>query len=133
MIKVMIVDDQMIARSAIKKVLETDPAIIIAGEAMDGVDALKKIPDMQPDVITCDMEMPNMNGVQLMMKLRDLHPHIGVVVLSSITQPDSAKEKICLNLGAAAVLAKPGNAYAQLNPVQNAKELIQSLYKAKRK
>jgi len=107
MIRVMIIDDSILARKALEKTFQTDPEFEVVGMAGNGREALEKIPQCTPTVVTCDLEMPVMDGVETLMHLRQKHPGLKVVILSSLTQPNSKKEQICKNLGAHAVLAKP--------------------------
>ena len=107
MIRVMIIDDSLLARKAIETVLEEDPEISIVGSAPNGKVALPLIAEHKPQVVTCDLEMPEMDGVHTLMEIRKQFPQVKVIILSSLSQPNSPKEKLCRNLGAYAVLAKP--------------------------
>lgn len=127
MIRVMIVDDSLLARNAIQQALEGDPQIMVVGTTSNGEEALNRMMELKPAVITCDMEMPVMDGVQTLMQVRSHHPHVRVIVLSSLTQPNSVKEQLCHNLGAFAVLAKPQK-HSNLNAVENAGDLIQAIH-----
>ena len=71
MIKVMLVDDQNLVRKGVRSLLELSDDIEIAGEASDGLEALEKIPEIQPDVILLDMRMPRLNGLETLQKLQD--------------------------------------------------------------
>jgi two-component system chemotaxis response regulator CheB len=126
MIRVLIVDDSLLARNAIQRALEQDPEIRVVGMASNGEEALEKIADLNPSVMTCDMEMPVMDGVQTLMQVRKQYPGVKVIVLSSITQPNSTKEQICRNLGAFAVMAKPVR-QSNLNAVTDGDELLQHI------
>ncbi len=107
MIRVMIIDDSLLARKAIETAIEGDPEISIVGTAPNGKVALPLIGEHKPQVVTCDLEMPEMDGVHTLMEIRKQYPQVKVIILSSIVQPNSPKEKLCRNLGAHAVLAKP--------------------------
>jgi two-component system chemotaxis response regulator CheB len=126
MIRVLIVDDSLLARNAIQRALEQDPEIQVVGMASNGEEALEKIADLNPSVMTCDMEMPVMDGVQTLMQVRKQYPAVKVIVLSSLTQPNSTKEQICRNLGAFAVMAKPVR-QSNLNAVTDGGELLQHI------
>lgn len=126
MIRVLIVDDSLLARNAIQRALEQDPEVQVVGTAGNGEEALDKIADLQPAVLTCDMEMPVMDGVQTLMQVRKQYPHIKVIVLSSLTQPNSQKEQICKNLGAFAVMAKPVK-QSNLNAITDGSELLHNI------
>ena len=62
-IRVMVIDDSVLARTMITQGLSRNPRIEIAGTAFNAVDALAKVPQLKPDVITSDIEMPGMNGI----------------------------------------------------------------------
>jgi len=126
MIRVLIVDDSLLARNAIQRALEQDPEVQVVGLAANGEEALDKIAELSPAVMTCDMEMPVMDGVQTLMQVRKQYPEIKVIVLSSITQPNSTKEQICRNLGAYAVMAKPVK-QSNLNAITDGTELLQHI------
>jgi two-component system chemotaxis response regulator CheB len=126
MIRVLIVDDSLLARNAIQRALEQDAEVQVVGTAGNGEEALDLIADLQPSVMTCDMEMPVMDGVQTLMQVRKQYPHIKVIVLSSLTQPNSTKEQICRNLGAYAVMAKPVK-QSNLNAITDGTELLQHI------
>ena len=75
-IRVLVVDDSALMRKLIPAILERDPSIEVVGTAMDGAFALKKIEEFHPDVITLDLEMPRMDGIEtlrLIMRLSLIH------------------------------------------------------------
>ncbi|MDH4120863.1 MAG: response regulator [Deltaproteobacteria bacterium] len=127
MIRVLICDDSFLARKAIKRIIEQDPTIQVVAEAKNGKEALTLAQEHQPEVMTCDMEMPVMDGIQTLMEIRKVLPRIKVIVLSSITQPQSEKEKLCRSLGAYAVIAKPVE-HSDLDPVTNDHGLIMTIH-----
>lgn len=122
----MVIDDSLLARKAIENMLGEDPGIEVVVTANNGRDALSKIGSFSPDVVTCDLEMPVMDGVQTLMNLRRDYPDIRVIILSSIAQPDSEKEQLCRNLGAHAVLAKPTE-HSNLRVVEKRNELLSAV------
>jgi two-component system LytT family response regulator/two-component system response regulator LytT len=71
MIKVLIVDDEEPARIHLKRLLESDPGVHIAGEAANGIEALELIPELRPDVVFLDIEMPGLNGFEVAGNLID--------------------------------------------------------------
>lgn len=129
MIRCMIVDDSFLARTAIEKVLKTDANIEVVGMAANGKEALELIPVLKPTVITCDMEMPVMDGIQTLMAVRKQFPEIKVIVLSSITQEHSAKTLLCKNLGAFEIMAKP-EAHSNLMAADNSDQLIENIHRS---
>lgn len=66
MIRVLVVDDSAFSRVSLGKMLESDPQIRVVGYAVDGEEGLRKILDLQPDVVTLDLEMPRMGGFGLL-------------------------------------------------------------------
>jgi two-component system chemotaxis response regulator CheB len=103
-IKALVVDDSAFNRSAISKMLASDAGIEVVGSAVDGVDAITKTLRLEPDVITLDLEMPNMDGFTFLRWLMKERP-TPVIVLSS--RSDSRSVFLALEVGAVDFLAKP--------------------------
>ncbi len=106
-IKALVVDDSAYNRTVITRMLESDAGILVVGSATDGVDAVAKTLRLQPDVITLDLEMPNMDGFTFLRWLMKERP-TPVLVLSS--RADSRSVFRALELGAVDFLAKPESA-----------------------
>jgi two-component system chemotaxis response regulator CheB len=105
-IRVLIVDDSAVARRAIGDALAQDPEIEVVGAACDAYVAREKILQLDPDVLTLDLEMPRMDGLTFLRILNEHRP-MPVVVVSSLTPQGSAKALEALAAGALDVLAKP--------------------------
>ena len=105
-IRVLVVDDSALARRSISDALSRDPAIAVVGFAADPYIARERILELEPDVITLDMEMPRMDGLTFLRILQEHHP-VPVVVVSSLTQAGSELALQALEAGAIEVLAKP--------------------------
>jgi two-component system chemotaxis response regulator CheB len=103
-IKALVVDDSAYNRTVIGGMLSSDPGIEVVGSAMDGVDAIAKTLRLKPDVITLDLEMPNMDGFTFLRWLMKERP-TPVLVISSLS--DSRSVFRALELGAVDFLAKP--------------------------
>ena len=114
MIKVLIVDDSAVIRKVMTEELSRYDDIEIVGTAVDPYVARDKIVELQPDVITLDLEMPRMDGLSFLAKLMKHYP-MPVVVLSSLTPKNSDLALKALDLGAVEVLCKPGAAYSTKN------------------
>lgn len=114
-LKVMVVDDTIFYRKIIKDVLETLPDIEVVGTVNSGVLALGRIPSLKPDVLTLDVEMPGMNGLQVLEQIRKNHPAIECIMISSKTQEGSEATIKALELGAFDFIAKPDNESVQAN------------------
>ncbi len=91
------------------RLLEADRQMQVVGQASDGEEALELAEQLQPDVITLDVEMPKMDGLQVLKKLLPRHP-IPVVMLSSLTQLGAETTVKALQLGAVDFVGKPGSA-----------------------
>ena len=105
-IKVLIVDDSALIREVLSRTLGKDGDIHVVGTAEDPIDAREKIKALNPDVVTLDIEMPNMNGLQVLDKLMRLHP-LPVVMVSTLTTKGASETLLALELGAVDFVAKP--------------------------
>ena len=110
-IRVLVVDDSAIVRKLARDALNADPAIEVVGTAIDPFVARDKIVELEPDVLTLDIEMPRMDGITFLKILMKHHP-MPVVIMSSISQAGSAHALEALEAGAVDVIAKPGTAYS---------------------
>ncbi|MCT0216318.1 chemotaxis response regulator protein-glutamate methylesterase [Synechococcus sp. CS-1330] len=106
-IRVLVIDDSALVRKTITDTLQMDPEIEVVGVANDPLIAIDKIPKLQPDVLTLDMEMPRMDGLTFLRKLKSENSPIPVVVISSLTQHGSKLALDAMEAGAKEVLAKP--------------------------
>ena len=107
-IKVLIVDDSMVVRKLVSDALKTDPEIEVVGTAADPYIARDKILELNPDVITLDLEMPKMDGLTFLKILIKHHP-IPTIIMSSLSQNGSRIALEALEAGAVDVMAKPGS------------------------
>jgi two-component system, chemotaxis family, protein-glutamate methylesterase/glutaminase len=105
-IKVLIVDDSAVVRQALEKTLSSDSAIEVVGLASDPYIAAKKMQQVEPDVITLDVEMPRMDGITFLQKLMAQHP-IPVVLCSSLAGKGSETAIKALESGAVDIIHKP--------------------------
>jgi two-component system chemotaxis response regulator CheB len=106
MIKVLIVDDSALIREVLSRTLGKDGDIVVVGAAEDPLEARDKIKTLNPDVLTLDIEMPNMNGLQFLERLMRLHP-LPVVMVSTLTTKGASETLLALELGAVDFVAKP--------------------------
>ena len=105
-IKVLVVDDSALIREVLSRTLGRDGDIVVIGTAEDPIDAREKIKALNPDVVTLDIEMPNMNGLQFLDKLMRLRP-LPVVMVSTLTTKGASETLLALELGAVDFVAKP--------------------------
>lgn len=110
-IKVLIVDDSAVVRQLLTRDLAKAPGIEVVGSAPDPYVARDKIVQLQPDVLTLDVEMPRMDGITFLRKLMQHHP-MPVVVVSSLTGAGTQTAIDALAAGAVDVVGKPGSAYS---------------------
>jgi len=121
--KVLIVDDSAYTRQTMKKILEEDASLEVAGIASDGIDAMAKVLRLSPDIITLDFEMPNMDGFSFLRWLMRERP-TPVIMVSS--HADSRTVFRALELGAADFIAKPTRrASTELQTIE--KDLIRKI------
>jgi two-component system chemotaxis response regulator CheB len=105
-IKVLIVDDSALIREVLTRTLGLDGDIVVVGTAADPIEARAKIKALNPDVVTLDIEMPNMNGLAFLEKLMRLNP-LPVVMVSTLTTKGASETLLSLELGAVDFVAKP--------------------------
>jgi two-component system chemotaxis response regulator CheB len=109
--RVLVVDDSAVVRRAISDALGQDPAIEVVGTACDPYNARDKILELNPDVLTLDIEMPRMDGLTFL-RILQKHRPIPVVVVSSVTPAGSKAALAALEAGAVDVIAKPTSAWS---------------------
>jgi len=107
-IRLMIVDDSAAIRGVYARMLEDQKNIKIVASVGDPREALKQIPSILPDVVTLDVEMPGMTGLEALQQIRQISPKTKVVMLSTLTNRGSKTSQEAERLGAAALLQKPG-------------------------
>jgi two-component system, chemotaxis family, protein-glutamate methylesterase/glutaminase len=106
-IRVLIVDDAVVIRKLVTDALSTDPELEIVGSAANGRIALQKIPQCNPDVITLDVEMPELNGLETLRQLRPDYPKLPVIMFSTLTERGAQTTLDALALGASDYVTKP--------------------------
>ncbi len=105
-VQVLVVDDSAFMRKVITDILQADPEIEVIGTAKDGLEALEQVEKLNPDVITLDVEMPKMDGLEYLKRQMVTRP-IPVVMVSSLTQEGAAITLEALEIGAIDFVAKP--------------------------
>ncbi|CZF78880.1 protein-glutamate methylesterase/protein-glutamine glutaminase [Grimontia marina] len=104
--KVLIVDDSAVFRALLSEIIDSEPQLEVVGVAVDPYEAREKIKKLKPDVITLDIEMPKMDGVQFLRNLMRLYP-LPVVMISTLTQHGAEATLAALDLGAVDYFPKP--------------------------
>ncbi len=107
-IRVLVVDDSATMRGLITAALRRDPEIEVVGTAGDPLEAREAIKSLNPDVLTLDIEMPNMNGLDFLEKIMRLRP-MPVVMVSTLTLAGAEATLQALEIGAVDCIAKPAN------------------------
>jgi two-component system chemotaxis response regulator CheB len=123
-VRVLVVDDSALMRKLIPQILETDNSIQVVGTAMDGNFGLKKIAELKPQVITLDLEMPGMGGLDMLKEIMRRH-RIPVIVVSSHSTEGASITLKALSLGAFDFVAKPSDVSQRMQEV--ATELISKI------
>ncbi len=108
-IRVLIVDDSTVIRMMLSNALSGDDSVEVAGVAANGKIALAKIPQLNPDVVTLDMEMPEMDGITTLSEIRKLYPKLPVIMFSTLTQRGAEATLEALSRGANDYVTKPAN------------------------
>ena len=117
-IKVLIVDDSALMRKVLKEIFMTDNQLEVVGTARDGLDAIEKVNELMPDVITMDINMPVMDGLTSMQHILSNNPELPVIMVSSLTNEGAMTTFEALELGAFDYVAKPsGTVSANLHIV----------------
>ena len=106
-IKVLVVDDTILYRKVIGDILKSEADIEVVGTANNGKIAISRIVSLQPDLLTLDIEMPVCNGLEVLEYLRQNHPHISAIMLSSLTRKGGDMTIKALELGAFDFIPKP--------------------------
>jgi len=120
-VRVLVVDDSALMRKMIPQMLDADESIEVVGTAMDGTFCLKKIEELHPNVVTLDLEMPGMNGIDTLKEIMRRHP-VPVIVFSSHSIEGASVTMKALGLGAFDFVTKPKDASAHM--AETSKELI---------
>lgn len=106
-IKVLVCDDSALMRNLITRIIDSTEGMTTVGTAMNGKFLLQKIPQLNPDLILLDIEMPEMTGVEFLEERKKLGINIPVVILSSIAVKGAEVTMKCLELGASDFITKP--------------------------
>lgn len=120
-IRVLVVDDSTVVRRVVAKVLGDDPRIEVVGTAVNGKVALEKVESLRPDVITLDLEMPVMGGLETLVELRRRAPELPVIVFSATDEAGAVGALAALQAGASDYATKP----SQLARISDAVEALQ--------
>jgi DNA-binding NarL/FixJ family response regulator len=110
---ILIVDNSDMVRASLRKFLEREMGFKVCGEASDGLDALEKVPQLEPDLVILDLAMPRMNGLQAARKLRTLPVNIPIILFTMYS--DALQFRDVEDAGVDAVVAKTNLLGLRLN------------------
>ena len=108
-IRALVVDDSVIIRRLVTHALGEDPSVEVVGSAANGVIALKMIPILKPHVVTLDIEMPEMDGLETLRQIRKTNPNLIVIMFSTLSERGAAITLEALTLGANDYVTKVAN------------------------
>jgi len=120
-IRVLVVDDSVVVRRMVSDALCVDSQLEVVGTAANGKIALARIPQVNPDVVILDVEMPEMDGLETLKRVRQTHLFLPVIMFSTLTQRGAAATLDALSLGANDYVTKPanvGSAYQALEQIR---------------
>jgi two-component system, chemotaxis family, protein-glutamate methylesterase/glutaminase len=106
-LRVLVVDDTIVYRKVVSDIVSEIPGVELAGVAHNGKIAIAKIKSLRPDILTLDIEMPEMNGIEVLVELQKNYPGVGAVMLSTLTAEGSEMTLRALELGAFDFILKP--------------------------
>lgn len=121
-IRVLVVDDSALIRRIVSDVLSSDPEVEVAGSAANGRIALARIPQVNPDIVTLDIEMPVMNGLDALKELRRTYLRLPVIMFSTLTERGASATLDALALGASDYVTKPSNVGGAAAALQKIRE-----------
>ena len=123
-IRVLVVDDSVVIRRLLTDVLSQDPEIELAGTAPNGRIALAKLPQLTPDLVTLDIEMPELDGLGTLPEIRKLYPRLPVIMFSTLTERGASATFDALALGASDYVTKPANVGSVAAAIQSVREQL---------
>ncbi len=120
-IRILVVDDSPFMRKSLQKMLEDAPDLRVVGTARDGIDALEKLQELKPDIVTLDIEMPRMDGLTCLKRIMAECP-LPVLMVSSLTQEGAQATLDALSLGALDFIPKESG-FASMSILQIQQDL----------
>jgi two-component system chemotaxis response regulator CheB len=126
-IRILLVDDSAVIRRAITRMLSSEPEIVVAGNAGNGTQALARIPELKPDLIILDIDMPEMDGLETLVEIRKLYRKLPVIMFSTLTERGATATLDALARGASDYMTKPSAGALDLTPERVREDLIRKI------
>ncbi len=123
-IRVLVVDDSVVVRKIVTDVLSSDPAIEVVGTAVNGKLAQGKVDALEPDLITMDIEMPEMNGIEAVRAIRARRNRVPIVMFSTLTERGASATLDALSAGANDYVTKPANVGSVAQSMESVREQL---------
>lgn len=124
MISVLVADDSALVRRLVSSVINAAPDMTVVGLAHHGADALAKIAEIKPDLLTLDIEMPVMDGLTAMREIHRQFPRLPVIMLSTLTQQGASITLDALSAGARDYVTKPTNSASLANSLDELRDQL---------
>ncbi|MPR00090.1 chemotaxis-specific protein-glutamate methyltransferase CheB [Modestobacter sp. I12A-02628] len=129
-IRVMVVDDSVVVRKIVTDVLSQDPMIEVVGTAANGRLAMAKIGGLKPDLVTMDIEMPEMNGIETVRAIRATRNRVPIIMFSTLTERGASATLDALSSGANDYVTKPANVGSVALSMESVREQLVPKIKA---
>jgi two-component system chemotaxis response regulator CheB len=128
--RVLVVDDAVVMRRMLTDIIGSDPELEVVGTAADGRAALARIEQLDPDVVTLDVEMPEMDGLETLAAIRRTRPRLPVIMFSTLTRRGAAATIDALATGASDYVTKPANVGSTAEGIEQIREQLVPRIKA---
>ena len=128
-VKVLVVDDSFMMRTLVADIVSSDSALTVVGDAENGKVGCEKVTKLAPDVVLMDIEMPEMDGLEALKRIK-LASRAKVIILSSVAQVGSPQALEARRLGAFDVIAKPSGAMSLDLAAKKGSDIVKAVRKA---